>query len=168
MNIGFGRMASARRQDVTDLVLSAVRSAGVGAVLLSGRGALASLLQADDDFCADAVPHIWLFPRVAAVVNHGGPGAPGALLSAGVPALVIPFADDQPFWGAQVSAPGADPSPVPRKKLTAPLPAHALRVMVDNQAMRERASKLGREIRAEHGVAEAVECFNKMSGAGKS
>lgn len=38
VSFGIGRMASARPQDVPDLVLSAVRSAGVRAVLLSGWG----------------------------------------------------------------------------------------------------------------------------------
>ncbi len=168
VSFGICRMASARPQDVPDLVLSAVRSAGVRAVLLSGWGGLASLPQADDVFCADAVPHDWLFPRGAAVVHHGGAGTTGAALSAGAPALVIPFAADQPFCGARVSALGAGPAPVPRNKLTETLLAHPLRVLVDNQAMRERASKLGWAIRAEHGVAEAIACFKKISRAGKS
>ncbi|MFM9973119.1 MAG: DUF4011 domain-containing protein, partial [Beijerinckiaceae bacterium] len=88
-------------QEVTDLVIAAIRSAGVRAVLLSGWGGLASLPESDDVFCADALPHDWLFPRVAAAVHHGGAGTTGAALSAGIPALVIPFAADQPFWGKE-------------------------------------------------------------------
>jgi sterol 3beta-glucosyltransferase len=162
VSIGFGSMASARPQEVTDLVVSAVRRAGIRAVLLSGWGGLAMLPDAEDVFCADALPHDWLFQRVAAVVHHGGAGTTGAALSAGVPALVVPFAADQPFWGARVAALGAGPTPIPRRRLTTDLLANALRAMVDNRQIRKRVAGLGALIRAEDGVAEAVACFERL------
>ncbi len=162
VSIGFGSMASTQPQEVTDLVLNAVRQAGVRAVLLSGWGGLASLPEADDVICADALPHDWLFPRVAAVVHHGGAGTTGAALSAGVPALIVPFAADQPFWGARVAALGVGVKPIPRKKLTSELLADALRALVDDQEMRARAGKLGALIRAEDGVGAAVAQFGHL------
>jgi sterol 3beta-glucosyltransferase len=162
VSIGFGSMASSNPQQVTDLVLSAVRHAGVRAVLLSGWGGLASLPEADNVWCADDLPHDWLFPRVTAVVHHGGAGTTGAALTAGVPALVIPFAADQPFWGARVAALGAGPVPIARQKLTAELLASALRRMVDDQPMRARAAELGGLMRCENGVAAAVTHFETL------
>jgi sterol 3beta-glucosyltransferase len=162
VSIGFGSMASAKPQEVTDLVLSAVQRAGVRAVLLVGWGGLASLPAADDVFFADDVPHDWLFPRVAAVVHHGGAGTTGAALSAGAPALVVPFAADQPFWGARVAELGVGPAPIPRKTLTAGLLARALRGMVDDQQMHARAAALGALIRGEDGVGEAVAHFGRL------
>jgi sterol 3beta-glucosyltransferase len=155
-------MASTKPQEVTDLVLSAVRRARVRAVLLSGWGGLASLPATDDVFFVDSVPHDWLFPRVTAVVDHGGAGTTGAALSAGVPALVVPFAADQPFWGARVAALGVGPMPIPRKKLTVELLARALRGMVDDQAMQVRAAQLGALIRTDDGIAEAVTHFGRL------
>jgi sterol 3beta-glucosyltransferase len=162
VSIGFGSMSSASPHKVTDLVLSAVRRAGVRAVLLAGWGGLASLPATDEAFFADAVPHDWLFPRVAAVVHHGGAGTTGAALSAGVPALVVPFAADQPFWGARVAELGTGLTPIPRKLLTAELLARALRELVDGQQMRTRASALGELIRAEDGVGSAVLQFGRL------
>jgi sterol 3beta-glucosyltransferase len=100
VSIGFGSMASTKPEAVTDLVRGAVRKAGVRAVLLSGWGGLTTRPPSDDLYCADALPHDWLFPRVQAVVHHGGAGTTGAALQAGVPAIIVPFAADQPFWGA--------------------------------------------------------------------
>jgi sterol 3beta-glucosyltransferase len=159
VSIGFGSMASAKPEEITDLVLSAVRRAGVRAVLLSGWGDLKSLPATDDVVFADSVPHDWLFPRVTAVVHHGGAGTTGAALSAGVPALVVPFAADQPFWGARVAELGCGSTPIPRKSLTAELLARALRGMVDDQQMRGRSAALGALLRAEDGVGEAVMQF---------
>jgi sterol 3beta-glucosyltransferase len=159
VSIGFGSMASANPDDVTALVLGAVREAGVRAVLLSGWGGLASIAEADDVFCADALPHDWLFPRVAAVVHHGGAGTTGAALAAGVPSIVVPFAADQPFWGARVAELGVGPKPIPRKRLTTRLLAGAMQQAVSDSNMRARAAELGRLIIAEHGVANAVAHF---------
>ena len=152
-------MASAKPEDVTTLVLSAVRKAGVRAVLLSGWGGLAAMPDADDVFCAEALPHDWLFPRVTAVVHHGGAGTTGAALIAGVPSVVVPFAADQPFWGARVAELGAGPVPVARKRLTSKLLADALHTTVNDRHMRARAAELGCAIRAEDGVAAAVTHF---------
>ncbi len=162
ISIGFGSMASTKPQEVTDLVIAAIRSAGVRAVLLSGWGGLASLPESDDVFCADALPHDWLFPRVAAAVHHGGAGTTGAALSAGIPALVIPFAADQPFWGQRVAALGTGPLPIMRKWLTAERLTAALRLMADDENMRGRAARLGTLLRAEDGVAEAVKHFERL------
>ncbi len=163
VGIGFGSMVSDDPEAVTALVLGAVRSAGVRAVLVTGWGGLTSLPEADDVFVAEALPYDWLFPRVAAVVHHGGAGTTGLALQAGVPAIVVPFTVDQPFWGSRVAALGVGPTPIPRKRLTQERLADALRRTVADEAMRARAAALGAQIRAEDGVAEAVEIFGRFS-----
>lgn len=163
VSVGFGSMASDDPEAATALVRDAVRAAGVRAVLLGGWGGLMSLPHAADVFCADALPHDWLFPRVAAVVHHGGAGTTGAALRAGVPAIVVPFTTDQPFWGSRVAALGVGPTPIPRKRLTRERLADAFRRTVADEAMRARAAALGAQIRAEDGVAEAVEHFGRLA-----
>ena len=46
---------------------------------------------------------------MAAVVHHGGAGTTAEGLRAGVPAVIVPFAFDQSFWGARVKALGLGP-----------------------------------------------------------
>jgi len=155
VSIGFGSMASEDPARLADLVTGAVRDAGARAVLLSGWGGLAGA-QADDLFVADAVPHDWLFPRVGAVVHHGGAGTTGAGLRAGVPNVVVPFTMDQPFWGSRVHALGAGPVPIPRKRLTRATLARALEAALGDPAMRVSAARVGEAIRTEDGVSTAV------------
>ncbi|MCB9126030.1 MAG: hypothetical protein H6643_16160 [Caldilineaceae bacterium] len=104
----------------------------------------------------DAAPHSWLFPRMAAVVHHGGAGTTAEGLRAGVPAVVVPFLFDQPFWGARIEALGVGPAPIPRKKLTAARLAGAIHRAASDAAMQARARACGEAIRAEDGVAGAV------------
>lgn len=160
--IGFGSMSGADPAALTALVLDAVRRAGVRAVLLSGWGALTPL-DRDDVLVVEEAPHDLLFPRTAAVVHHGGAGTTGAALRAGVPSVVVPFAVDQPFWGARVAALGVGPTPVPRRRLTGGALADALRATAD-PGMRGRAASLGRLIRAEDGVVNAVAALGRVRG----
>jgi UDP:flavonoid glycosyltransferase YjiC (YdhE family) len=163
VSIGFGSMVSDDPESVTALVLGAVRSAGVRAVLVTGWGGLQAVPAAADLLVADSLPYDWLFPRVAAVVHHGGAGTTGLALQAGVPAIVVPFTVDQPFWGSRVAALGVGPTPIPRKRLTQERLADALRQTVADGAMRARAAALGATIRTEDGVAEAVQIFGRFS-----
>ncbi len=169
VSIGFGSMASERPEALTELVLGAARKAGVRAVLLSGWGGLAALPASDEVFSADALPHDWLFPRVAAIVHHGGAGTTGAALRSGTPSLVVPFTMDQPFWGSRVAALGVGPAPIPRRRLTVERLAEGLRRAVTDEAMRARAAALGETLRAEDGVAVAVERFGRLEpGRGRA
>ena len=163
VSIGFGSMGNADPEAATALVLGAVHDAGVRAVLLTGGRGLLPKTSTDRVFFAESVPHEWLLPRVTATVHHGGAGATGAALRAGVPAIVVPFGVDQPFWGARVAALGAGPPPIPRKSLTRQRLAAALRLAVTDAAMRERAARLGALIRAEDGVTVASRHFDRLA-----
>jgi sterol 3beta-glucosyltransferase len=156
--IGFGSMSSQNAEQLTQLVTSAVRKAGVRAVLLSGWGGLSNISE-PDIFVADEVPHSWLFPQMTAVVHHGGAGTTGAACTAGVPSVVVPFTMDQPFWGSRIAVIGVGPTPIPRKKLRVDNLADGIRSAVTCSAMRARAAALGSAIRAEDGVGAVVLAF---------
>jgi len=160
--IGFGSMSNRNPEETAELVINAVRLSKQRAILLSGWGGLHSHALPDSVFLLSAVPHAWLFPRVAAVVHHGGAGTTAAGLRAGVPTIIIPFFGDQPFWGARVIELGVGPKPIPRKRLTSENLAQALHETVTNEAMRQRASNLGSRIRAEDGIASAVEIIQRI------
>ena len=165
VSVGFGSMASEDPRALTQLVLEAVRAAGVRAVLVAGWGGLTAGAQGDDAFAVDSVPYDWLFPRMAAVVHHGGAGTTGAGLTAGVPSVVVPFMMDQPWWGARVAALGAGPAPIPRKQLSAGRLAAALRQALADGSLRAQAAELGSKLRAEDGVGEAVRWFERLGSS---
>jgi sterol 3beta-glucosyltransferase len=162
--VGFGSMAAEDARRTTGMVIDALRLAGQRGVLASGWGGLSKADVPGSVFMLDAAPHDWLFPRMAAVVHHGGAGTTSAGLRAGRPAVITPFIGDQPFWGRRVADLGVGPAPMPFKKLTAERLADAIRQVVTDPSMRERAAALGEKIRAEDGVRCAVEVIRAGLG----
>lgn len=160
--VGFGSMSSRNPEATANLILDALARAGQRGIIHTGWGGLQRTDLPDSVLMVDGVPFSWLFPRVAAVVHHGGAGTTSAGLRAGVPSVVVPFFGDQPYWGQRVADLGVGPAPIPRKKLTAGRLAQAIQTAVTDQTMRQRAAELGARIRAEDGVARAVAVVEQM------
>lgn len=155
--VGFGSMPTEDPEATTQMVIDALRKAGQRGILLKGWGAISESGQPTDDmFFIESAPHEWLFTRMAAVVHHGGAGTTGAGLRAGKPSILTPHFADQPWWGMRVYERGVGPRPIPRAELSADNLAAAITEALNGSGMRERAAKLGEQIRAEDGVGTAV------------
>jgi UDP:flavonoid glycosyltransferase YjiC (YdhE family) len=164
--VGFGSMSNRKPEETTNLVLQALVRTQQRAIILSGWGGFQKADLPDSVFMLDSAPFSWLFPRVAAVVHHGGAGTTSAAFRAGVPSIVIPFFGDQPFWGHLVAELGVGPKPIPRRKLTVERLAQAIQKAVTDQTMRERATDLGTKIQAEDGIARAVAVVQQIEERG--
>ncbi|MFI5315402.1 MAG: glycosyltransferase [Myxococcota bacterium] len=154
--VGFGSMPSPDPGALTREVVRALALSGQRGLLLSGWGALADGELPETVLRVESAPHDWLFPRMAAVVHHGGAGTTSAALRAGVPSVVLPFIADQKFWGARIAAIGAGPPAFSRRGLRAEPFAEMLRDLAGNPRYREGAKRVAGELAAEDGVARAI------------
>jgi sterol 3beta-glucosyltransferase len=153
--IGFGSMLFSDPERKFQILIDALQRAGQRGIIASGWG-LRSAPKFESFYMLDQAPHDWLFPRMAAVVHHGGAGTTAAGLRAGKPSVIVPFFGDQSFWGRRVHSLGAGPAPVLQKKLTVEALAAAIEEAVTGTHMRARAAEIGAAIEAEDGVGEAV------------
>jgi vancomycin aglycone glucosyltransferase len=99
--VGFGSMHLHAAPDLGRIAVDAVRAQGRRVVLARGWAELNTT--ADDCFVVGDVNQQALFPRVAAVVHHGGAGTTTATARAGAPQLVVPQIGDQPQFAARVA-----------------------------------------------------------------
>ncbi len=159
--VGFGSMSSKDAAETTRIILSAVKQVGGRAILLSGWGGLSDSNIPENVYCTDAVPHDWLFPQVSLSVHHGGAGTTGATLRAGIPAVIVPFAADQPFWGRVVDSLGLGYCRTSRRRLTAGKLADQISTALSNQTMRDKAIDVGQCVRQERGVDKAVQLLEQ-------
>jgi UDP:flavonoid glycosyltransferase YjiC (YdhE family) len=163
--IGFGSMTNSDPVATTRLVIEAVRQSGQRAILLSGWAGMGQMDLPPQILRLASAPHSWLFPRMAAVVHHGGAGTMAAGLRAGVPNVVVPHMVDQPYWGQRVHSLGVGPKPVPRHKLTAVKLTKAIQQAVTDEAMKQNAAALGAKIRQEDGLGNAMGVINRIMRA---
>jgi len=168
--IGFGSITARSGGELTDIALEALALSRQRGVLGMGQHGLPNRDLPANVLAIGSVAHSWLFPRMAAVVHHGGAGTTGAGLRAGIPGIIVPFTADQPFWGRQVFRLGVGPRPIPVQQVSATKLAQAISAAVGDSAMRARAQDLGTRIRAEDGVARAMEviCASPRGSAHRS
>ena len=159
--MGFGKGAGQRR----DTILAALRAHGLRGIVATGWGGVTpGEAGTDDVLFLEGAPHEWLFPRVAAVVHHGGAGSTAAGIRAGRPTLVVPFLGDQPFWGARVHALGIGPAPLPAARFHTGF-SDRLGDLVHNGSYASRANELGVAVRGEDGLAAGVLALEQIVAA---
>ena len=163
--IGFGSMASADPERMTDIVLEALRATGHRAIIASGWGGLRGSALPATVLPVESVPHEWLFPRVAAAVHHGGAGTTAAALRAGIPSVVVSFFADQFFWGNRLYEIGAGSRPLSQKNLTAQRLAEAILSVTGSAVVQSRCRDVAHAISLERGVPAAVDVVNAYLGA---
>ena len=159
--IGFGSMTSVDPKVLGQLATGALRKAGKRGIIAKGWAQLE--VEPDDNIIAiPPVPYDWLFPRMAAIVHHGGAGTTAEGFHAGVPSVICPFFGDQPGWAKLSVALGVGAGPVPRKRLTEDRLARAINDATSSPRLRDTAKALAARLREEDGVARAVEIITRM------
>lgn len=161
--IGFGSIVVDDPERFTQMIFDAVKMAGVRALINKGWGGFGGKGDVPEGiFMIDNVPHDWLFPRVKAVVHHGGAGTTAIGLKCGKPTMIVPFFGDQPFWGAMVAEKKAGAFQcIPYKKLTAENMAEGIAQCLTDEAQ-ENVTRIAESIAAEgDGAENAVRAFHR-------
>ena len=155
--VGFGSVGNSKTaEQTTALVIETLKRSGQRGVLATGWSGMSMRKDLPENiFMLESAPHSWLFPRMAAVVHHGGAGTTAAGLRAGVPAVVVPSGNDQPAWGRRVYELGVGSKPIPRKKLTAENLSSAIQFALTPE-VKDKARELGARIQSENGVKAAA------------
>jgi len=161
--VGFGSMDTQDPARMTSLAVNALTISGQRGVLASGWGGLHTKSLPDTIFPFDEIPHSWLFPKMAALVHHGGMGTTAAGLRAGIPSVILPLGGDQPFWADRVQRLGVGIHSAGYFKITAERLAADITRVVSDSILRDNAIALGEKIRVEHGVEYAVKLIKNYS-----
>lgn len=159
--IGFGSIVLEDPAKMISLILEAVRSCGVRAIILRGWSNLGEGLpdRADNVLFIGDCDHEWLFQHVTAVVHHGGAGTAACGLKNACPTLVVPFFGDQPFWGDMIAEAGAGPRPIPHKLLSSRNLVDAIQFLLAPKT-KQAAQNISSQMASERGVQAAVQSFH--------
>jgi sterol 3beta-glucosyltransferase len=155
--VGFGSIGdSTIAAQTTELVIDVLKRSGQRGILATGWNGLSNIDNIPEGiFILESAPHSWLFPRMAAVIHHGGAGTTAAGLRTGVPSIIIPHSNDQFAWGRRVYELGVGSKPIPRKNLTAEKLFNAIKFVLTKE-IKDAAKDLGKKIQSENGAETAA------------
>jgi UDP:flavonoid glycosyltransferase YjiC (YdhE family) len=136
---------------------AAARRLGHRAVLLVGPGSPSPAMGADI-LCAEFAPHRALFARAAAIVHQGGIGTLHEALASGHPMLVVPHSHDQPDNAHRATRLGVARTIYPSRYRVEAV-TEALRALLDNPRVRQRAAAVAAIVRSENGVDRACDAI---------
>ncbi len=137
--LGFGSMQA--YEETGRKLIEAARALGLRSILSQGWAELAAGDMSDDCLVIGDVNHARLFPRLAAIVHHGGAGTTQTAARAGKPQVVIPHNYDQFYWAYRVQQLGVGASGPTRDELTVDGLVEALRQCLQPE-MAQRAQAL--------------------------
>jgi UDP:flavonoid glycosyltransferase YjiC (YdhE family) len=134
--------------------------ARVRALILTGATAAPSGLHAGVRAVPYA-PYSRVMPRAAAIVHHAGIGTLAAVMRAGRPGIIVPFANDEFDNAARAQRLGISLT-VPRRKLSAKSLAAAIAHATSDRKIIDKARALGVAMRDENGAAVAAEHIERL------
>lgn len=159
--VGFGSVTPAPPAVLTRLIVEAVAAAGCRAIVSRGWAGLGEGEHEAAIHVTGPVSHHALFPRVAAVVHHGGAGTTATAARAGRPQVILPPSlYDQAYWQHQVVARGIGVRAPRPQRATARTLAAALRRVLEDAEMARRAAALGEILRQRDAVRSTVELLS--------
>ncbi len=154
--VTFGSSVEADPKSLRPILEAAQKLTGKRFVLVKGWANYEVPAPTADFFVLDRASYPWLYARSCAVVHHVGTGTAAEAVRAGVPSICVPRITEQRFWADRLFALGVSPVPILRDRLTAEGLAGAIERACE-PAMQARARQLGVAVRAEDGLAVAVE-----------
>lgn len=99
---------------------------------------------------AGSLPHATLFPRLSAIIHHGGAGTTAAALHAGLPQIIIPHIADQWFMAGEIARLGCGIE-LPRRQWPRRLPETLAR-MEQNHGLRARVKAVAKRLQKDPGA----------------
>ena len=158
---GFGSMPIKDQSRTVAIIAEATRLAGQRAVIGKFWQKSSEFSNRKDIFFIKKYPHLKLFPRMAAVIHHGGAGTTASAAISGVPQIIVPHLLDQYYWGHQIHQSKLGPTPIWRSRLTSKKLAGAIHECLSNESIRHKARRTANIIKKQDSIEITVDAILK-------
>lgn len=153
---GFGSMPVKDQARNVPLIVATARSVGRRVVISKFWEDPTAFDQSEDVFFIRHYPHLQLFPRMAAVIHHGGAGTTASGVISGVPQIIVPHILDQYYWGDRIFRTRLGPEPVWRSRLTQSRLVAAIQTCLSDGRIRKNVRTAALAVQQQNSLEQAV------------
>jgi vancomycin aglycone glucosyltransferase len=158
--IGFGSNPVARPEKYNQIFSDLAKTTNQRLIVSKGWAELPENNTADVLY-VDEMPFELLFPRLAAIVYHGGTGTMALAARAGIPQVAFPFMADQFENRKQIVKLGLGPNACDFKKLSAEALSLAINECVSNDKYKKNAIGISQKLKDSNGLELTLKLIEK-------
>ena len=149
--ITFGSMGNLNPKGNTQLLVDVVEKHQIPTIINTAGGGLIRPESYDANLIhfVSRIPYDWIFPKVYAVIHHGGSGTTHTALKYGCASMLIPHIIDQFVWNKMVASQNCGPLGIPISKVSFSLLEPKLLDLWGNSSYKAAAEKIGEAMRLE-------------------
>lgn len=158
----FGSLQQAVPEWSMELFVAAANLSGCRAIIQTSSENYPADSLVENIYFIGRHPHQSVFKRCAAVVHHGGAGTTHSASLSGCPSVVVPFMDEQLFWGRKLQQAGLAGEPLASNKADAEMLAERINIVLSTKSMHQAAEISAQEMQGRDGVIEAIKLINAV------
>lgn len=156
--ITFGSMINPEPQTKTQIFLNILKKHQIPTIINTSFGGLKQPDNFPDHiYFVNDIPYDWIFPKVYAVIHHGGSGTTHTALKYGCASMIIPHILDQFFWHDLVVKFGVAPKGMPIYKLREKKLEAKLMDLYTNRKYKNRAQAISEQMSKEIDISQFIE-----------
>ena len=150
--ITFGSMTNPEPEKKTNILLEILGRHEIPAIINTASGGLIKPDEVDSDLFhfVSHIPYECIFPKMYAVIHHGGSGTTHLSLRHGCATMVIPHIIDQFVWNEIVSNIGAGPKGIKMSRLTAKKLEPKILELLSITSFKAKAEQVARKMEQEN------------------
>lgn len=160
--IGFGSNPIARPEKYSQLFNEVAANTGKRFIISKGWADLGNSDHSENILYIDELPYEILFPKLAAIVYHGGTGTMASAARAGIPQAAFPFMADQFENRKRIISLGIGPKTCDFKKMNVQLLSMAITECLSNENYKKNAVDLARRLPQSNGIQLTIQVIEQL------
>jgi UDP:flavonoid glycosyltransferase YjiC (YdhE family) len=144
-------MVNLEPAEKTKIIIDILEQYRIPAIINTARGGLVEPTEYDTDLIlfVSEIPYDKIFPKMYAVIHHGGSGTTHTALKYGCSSMIIPHILDQYLWNNLISNLGVGPKGVAINKITKQKLGPGILDLFNNQSYKTKAMQVAEEMTKE-------------------
>jgi len=146
--ITFGSMTNPEPERKTKIILEILERNKIPTIINTASGGLVKPGNFNSEliYFVSQIPYDWVFPKMYAVIHHGGSGTTHLALKYGCATLIIPHFIDQFIWNEIISELDLGPKGIKISRITNKNLEPKVLELLNNKSFKERSERIGNQL----------------------